>query len=90
MIELTKDFDLDEGIDSLSEETQQKIRDIYRANHHPLESVDEDPVVVGYRYQAKRSEWAGDTKRGERMQAIADRLQPPEEKPQPASDALEE
>jgi hypothetical protein len=89
MIELTKDFDLDEGIDSLSEETQRKIREIYRTNHHPLEDADEDPVVVGYRYQAKRASWAGDTKRSERMQAIADRLSPPEEKPHP-EDGIEE
>ena len=54
MIALTRDFDLEAGVDSLSPEAQQKIREVYRAHHHPLESESEDPIVVGYRYQARR------------------------------------
>ena len=71
-VELAKDVDFNEGVDSLSAETQAKIREIYRVHHHPLESIDEDPIVAGYRYQARRPGWVGDTERNERMQAIAD------------------
>ena len=39
-----------------------------RAIHHPLEDVDDDPIVVGYRYQAHRAGWAGDTERSQQMQ----------------------
>jgi len=89
IIELTKGVDLDVGVDSLSPETQEKIREIYRAHHHPIESVDEDPIVVGYRYQARRSDWAGDAERSGRMQAIADRLSPPDAAPSPADEGVQ-
>jgi hypothetical protein len=87
-IELAKDVDLKVGVDSLSSETQDKIREIYRVHHHPLEGVDEDPIVAGYRYQARRAGWAGNTKLGEQMQAIADRMAPPAEAPTPDPENL--
>jgi hypothetical protein len=89
MIALAKDVDFETGVESLSSDTQAKIREIYRAHHHPLESVDEDPVVVGYRYQARRAQWAGDTKRAGQMQAVADRLSPPAEEPAPVEEGLQ-
>jgi hypothetical protein len=87
-IELAKDVNLKVGVDSLSSETQDKIRELYRVHHHPLEGVDEDPIVAGYRYQARRAGWVGDTARSERMQAIADRMAPPAETPSPDSENL--
>ncbi len=77
VIDLAKGFDFERGVESLSPEVQAKIREIYRQYHHPLENAEDDPIVVGYRYQARRAGWSGDTTRRDAMQAIADRLAPP-------------
>lgn len=77
VVNLAKDADLKEGVGSLSPDTQKRIRAIYRTFHHPLENLEDDPIVVGYRYQARRAGWAGDEERREQMQQIADRLSPP-------------
>ncbi len=74
---LGKDVDLKEGVGSLSPDTQTRIRAIYRTFHHPLENLEDDPIVVGYRYQARRAGWEGDEDRQKQMQQIADRLSPP-------------
>lgn len=71
---LTHDVNLKEGVGSLSPEAQQALRTIYRTHHHPLEAIDEDPVVVGYRYQSMRAELAGDTARSAKMKAELQRV----------------
>ncbi|HEY4312153.1 MAG TPA: hypothetical protein VGN12_22080 [Pirellulales bacterium] len=75
-IELGKDVDLKIGVDSLSPDTQKRIRAIYRTFHHPLENLEDDPIVVGYRYQARRAGWLGDDELSRRMQQTADQLAP--------------
>ena len=75
-VTLAKDVDLKVGVDSLSADTQKRIRAIYRTFHHPIENLEDDPVVVGYRYQAQRTDWNGDAKLSQRMQETADQLSP--------------
>jgi hypothetical protein len=72
---LTRNIKLQEGVGSLTPEQQQSLRGIYRQHHHPMEALDEDPVVIGYRYQALRSELAGDEARSARMKAEMQRVQ---------------
>jgi len=83
VVSLSKDVDFKRGVDSLPPDTQQRIRAIYRSYHHPIENIDEDPIVVGYRYQARRAEWRDDTELSQRMQDAANRLSPPADKPSP-------
>lgn len=71
---LTRNVKLQEGVGSLSAEAQQSLRSIYRQYHHPLEAIDEDPVVIGYRYQSLRSELAGDEARSAKMKAEMERV----------------
>lgn len=76
VVNLAKDVDLQEGVGSLSPDTQKRIRAIYRTFHHPLDNIEDDPIVVGYRYQARRADWDGDEERNKEMQQTADRLSP--------------
>ena len=76
VVNLAKDVDLKEGVSSLSPDVQKRIRAIYRTFHHPLENLEDDPIVVGYRYQARRAGWDGDEERNREMQQTADRLSP--------------
>ncbi len=87
---LGKDFNFDQGVDSLSEDVQEKIRNIYRAHHHPIEKVEDDPIVVGYRYQVRRADMSDNTERQKQMQAVADRLSPPAAAPGPGAGPGEE
>ena len=39
-----------------------------------MDAIDEDPVVIGYRYQALRSELAGDAERSAKMKSEMERV----------------
>ncbi|HEY2838081.1 MAG TPA: M12 family metallo-peptidase [Pirellulales bacterium] len=74
VIPLTRNVKLQEGVGSLSAESQQSLRAIYRQYHHPIEAIDEDPIVIGYRYQSLRWELAGDEERSAKMKAEMERV----------------
>jgi len=73
VIPLTRMVNLQEGVGSLPAESQQSLRGLYRRYRHPSEGIEEDPVVIGYRYQALRSELAGDAERSARMKTEMER-----------------
>ncbi len=77
VVNLSKEVDLHVGVESLPADAQARIRAVYRTHHHPIENADEDPIVVGYRYQARRADWRQDAELSRRMQEAADRLSPP-------------
>ena len=74
VVRLTRDVDLRRGVESLDAKTMAKVRSLYRQQHHPLERAADDPIVCGYRYQAHRAEWAGDTERAKALTETAERL----------------
>lgn len=49
VILLSREFDLRQGVNSLSPENAQKIRELYRQHHHPDESPADDPISNAYR-----------------------------------------
>jgi predicted Zn-dependent protease len=51
VMRLTRQMDLDRGVESLDAETIGKITDLYRKHRHPAETG-EDPVTTGYAFQA--------------------------------------
>lgn len=71
VIALTKGIDLTQGVASLSPETARRLREIYRAHHHPRESIDEDPIARAYGSDAQRAEMAGDQNRARKLREIA-------------------
>ncbi|MBI2826577.1 MAG: hypothetical protein HYX69_18040 [Planctomycetia bacterium] len=75
-VALGKGVDLARGVESLTAESRDALRELFREHHHPIERLDEDPITVGYRYQARRAELAGDTKRSQQMLEAAKQLPP--------------
>ena len=49
VILLSRDFDLRQGVESLSPENARRIQELYRAYHHPNDPPGNDPITIGYR-----------------------------------------
>jgi hypothetical protein len=49
VILLSRDFDLRQGVESLSPENARRIRELYRQYHHPNDPPGSDPITNGYR-----------------------------------------
>jgi hypothetical protein len=60
IVKLTKQLDLSRGVVGLTPDAARRIRELYRAEHHPREALNEDPVSRAYEAAAKRAEKFGD------------------------------
>jgi hypothetical protein len=74
IIRLTKDLDLTRGVAGLAPEAARRIREIYRAEHHPREPLAEDPVSRAYEAAAKRAEKFGDADTAKAMRQTAEQF----------------
>jgi hypothetical protein len=74
IVSLTKSLDLAQGVTALTPEAARRIRELYRAGHHPREPLGEDPVTRAYEAAAKRAEKFGDTDAAKAIRETAEQF----------------